>query len=289
MINNTHFKTDEILVGDVLVLLRSFPENTIDLTITSPPYNKRNKTHGWLVTNQKYSHYDDHMPEEKYQNWQIDVLNELFRITKPGGSLFYNHKHRWIDGSFINPFSWISKTNWTVKQEIVWDRAIAANMRGWRYWQVDERIYWLYKPNGNYLIGTELESKHAKLSSIWRIRPEPRTNAHPAPYPIELPTRIIFSILNSTSGVVLDPFCGSGTTLVAAKLLGHRYLGIDISPEYVAHAKDRLSLSSREKKRVDEEKSKHLIDDSFVERKKRGTISWPYGPKPKKESLDDDS
>jgi DNA modification methylase len=287
--NNTDFKTDDILIGDVLVLLRSFPENTVDLTITSPPYNKRNKTHGWLVTNQTYSHYDDHMPEDKYQTWQIEVLNELFRITKPGGSLFYNHKHRWIDGSFLNPFTWISKTNWTIKQEIVWDRAIAANMRGWRYWQVDERIYWLYKPNGNYLIGSELESKHAKLSSIWRIKPEPRTKAHPAPYPIELPTRIIYSILNSTPGIVLDPFCGSGTTLVAAKLLGHKYLGIDISPEYVTYPKERLSASMGETKRVNDELSRHSIDDSFKERKKRGTISWPYGPKPKKEALEEDS
>lgn len=269
------------MIGDILVLLRSIPENSIDLTVTSPPYNKRNKTHGWLVTNKKYTHYDDHMPEDDYQTWQVDVLSELFRVTKPGGSLFYNHKHRWVDGNFINPFAWIGKTSWTVKQEIVWDRAIAANMRGWRYWQVDERVYWLYKPNGNYLIGEELESRHAKFSSIWRIRPEPRTDAHPAPYPIELPARIIYSILNSTPGIVLDPFCGSGTTLAAAKILGHKYLGIDISPEYAKHAKNRLKNLSVEKNRVEEEKKKHIIDNSFAERKKRGKESWPYGPKPK--------
>jgi len=281
--NNSIPKNDTIIVGDVLEILRSFPENYFNLTVTSPPYNKRNNSHGWLVKNKKYSDYDDHMPEEKYQHWQLEVMNELFRITKPGGSLFYNHKHRWVDGALITPFEWISKSNWHVKQEIVWDRGFAANMRGWRYWQVDERIYWLHKPIDNYLIGTELESRHAKFSSVWRIKPEPRTNAHPAPFPIELPTRIIFSILNSNPGIVLDPYCGTGTTLVAAKILGHQYIGIDISPEYSEYANNRLLEFENEKTRVEEEKAKHVIDDSFVDRKKRGTVSWPYGPKPKNE------
>ncbi len=280
--NNISFYTNKILIGDALTVLRSLPDNSIDLTVTSPPYNKRNKTHGWLVAKEKYSHFDDHMPEETYQTWQIDVLNELFRVTKPGGSLFYNHKHRWNDGKLITPIEWITKTVWHLKQEIVWDRAIAANMRGWRYWQVDERVYWLFKPIGHYLIGAELESKHAKFSSIWRIKPEPRTNSHPAPYPIELPARIIYSVLNNLSGVVLDPFCGTGTTLAAAKVLGQQYIGIDISPDYARHAEARVSnLPNADISRVNEEKSKHSIDDPFIARKKRGTVSWPYGPKPK--------
>ena len=254
------------------------------MTVTSPPYNKRNKSHGWLVTNEKYSHFDDHIPEEKYQQLQIAVLDEIFRITKPGGSLFYNHKHRWTNGVLINPFSWLVNTKWTIKQELIWDRVIAANMRGWRFWQIDERIYWLYKPKDNYLIGKELESMHAKFASIWHMRPEHRTNSHPAPFPIELPTRIIYSILTSKNCIVMDPFCGTGTTLVAAKLLGHRYFGIDVSPEYVKHAIERLEKSEDEKNRLQKEKLKHVIEDSFAARKKRGTISWPYGPK-----LDNDS
>jgi site-specific DNA-methyltransferase (adenine-specific) len=286
--NDTLFKPDTIVVGDVLEILRSIPENSFDLTVTSPPYNKRNKTHGWLVTNEKYSHSDDHLPEENYQQWQVEVLDELFRVTKPGGSLFYNHKHRWVDGVLIQPFDWLKKTKWIIKQEIVWDRAIAANMRGWRFWQVDERIYWLYKPKNGYLIGKELKSKHAKFSSMWRIRPEPRKDSHPAPFPIELPTRIIFSVLNTKKKIVADPFCGTGTTLVAAKLLGHRYFGIDISPEYVEYANNRLVNLENEKKRVKDEKSKHIIDDSFSERKKRGTVSWPYGPKPNNGSTEKD-
>ena len=109
------------------------------------------------------------MPEQDYQTWQINVLNELHRVTKFGGSVFYNHKLRWVDGEMFHPYEWLSKTNWRIKQEIIWDRTLAANVRGWRFWQIDERIYWLYKPKGNHLVGQELESRHAKMSSIWRI------------------------------------------------------------------------------------------------------------------------
>lgn len=69
------------------------------------------------------------------------MLNELYRITKPGGSFFYNHKIRWEKGLLLHPMDWLRKTNWIIRQEIIWDRMIAANIRGWRFWQVDERIY----------------------------------------------------------------------------------------------------------------------------------------------------
>ncbi|MFN3871331.1 MAG: DNA methyltransferase, partial [Aquificaceae bacterium] len=91
-----------------------------------------------------------------------------------------------------------------------------------------ERIYWLYKPKGDNFIGEELKYKHALLTSVWRLPPE-KENPHPAPFPIELPTRIIYYLLEDKKGIVIDPYCGSGTTLVAAKLLGHGYIGIDIS------------------------------------------------------------
>jgi len=269
---------DTIVVGDVLEELQDFPDNCIDITVTSPPYNKRNKKGGWLVKNDGYSHHSDHMPEQAYQTWQVAVLKELFRVTRPGGSVFYNHKIRWVNGKLLHPYAWISRSDWTLRQEIVWDRMIAANMRGWRYWQVDERIYWLYKPIDDHLVGQELDSKHAKLGSIWRMKPVPRTKSHPAPFPLELPLRAIYSMPGEEEKVVLDPFCGTGTTLVAARILGHRFIGIDISPDYVRFAEERLANWESEKDAAQEEIGKHVINDPFSARKKRGTVTWPYGP-----------
>ncbi|WP_457601484.1 DNA-methyltransferase [Hydrogenivirga sp.] len=261
---------NRVIHGDVLEVLREIPSNSIDLGITSPPYNKKGKNKGWLVDRITYAQYGDNMDEDKYQEWQVEVLNELYRVIKEGGSFFYNHKLRWERGKLLHPYEWVSRTKWTLKQEIIWHRKIAGNIRGWRFWQVDERIYWLYKPKGKDLIGEELKSQHAKFTSVWEIRPENGFKEHPAPFPIELPARIILSILDDRKGIVIDPFCGIGTTLVAAKLLGHDYIGIDISEEYVKFAEERLRKAEEELDRVLGEKKQHTVNMTFEERKRRG-------------------
>jgi len=266
---------NKIFCGNTLDILKTLDNDIVDVGITSPPYNKMEKQKGWLVKNVIYDNYKDVKSEEEYQQEQIEVLNEIFRITKEGGSFFYNHKTRWDKGKMLHPMEWLLKTKWCVKQEIIWDRMIAANIRGWRFWQVDERIYWLYKPTDNNKIGEELQSKHAQLSSIWRFSPE-RDNPHPAPFPITLPTRIITSILNENEGLVLDPYCGSGTTLVAAKLLNKKYVGIDISQEYIEYAENRLANYQKERLKVNEELAKHKIEKTFKERKEKGEFTGKH-------------
>lgn len=278
--NNPELPNIRFIVQNILEFLRSQPDNHFDLVITSPPYNKNIKARGWLVRDIDYSHHSDMMDETDYQQWQINVLNELYRVTKPGGSLFYNHKVRWFNGEMIHPFSWISQSVWKIRQEIIWDKAIAANLRGWRFWQIDERIYWLYKPIDNKFVGRELDSKHAKMASIWRLQPAERSAKHPAPFPVELPARIIHALEGHYDEpmAILDPFVGTGTTAVAAKILGHHCIGVDISPDYIEMANERLKFYKAEIPRVEREKAKHIVKDPFKKRKERGTVSWPFGP-----------
>lgn len=269
---------NKIFHSNTIEKLKELPCNSIDLGVTSPPYNKGEKNKGWLVKNVLYDKALDKKDENVYQKEQIEVLNELYRIIKPGGSFFYNHKTRWDRGIMLHPIMWLSKTNWVVRQEIIWDRMIAANIRGWRFWQVDERIYWLIKPQNNDNIGDELLSKHALLTSIWRFPPE-RDNPHPAPFPIELPTRVIHSILNDNEGIVIDPYSGSGTTLVAAKLLDKNYIGIDISEEYINFSTNRLQNCEKERRKMQEEKNKHFVKKTFKERKKNGDNTGKFKTK----------
>ncbi len=268
----------KLIEGNALSVLDTIDDNVINLGVTSPPYNKQEKQKGWLVKNVVYDAYKDTMPEPEYQQNQIDVLNKIYRVTAPGGSFFYNHKVRWHKGNMYHPMDWLRKTKWTVKQEIIWDRAIAANIRGWRFWQVEERVYWLYKPIGDYLIGKELRSCDAKLTSVWRGVPENgRKNPHPAPFPIWLPARVIISILGTeTQGIVLDPYIGSGTTAVAAKLLGHRYIGIDRSPTYLKMTGDRLDNAPKEMPKIREELALHDVRTTFKERKSQGRHVGKY-------------
>lgn len=261
---------NQLIQGDTLTVLRTMPDDFVGVGVTSPPYNKQEKNKGWLVKNVVYDAYTDAMPEPDYQDNQVEVLDEIYRITAPGGSFFYNHKIRWDKGQMFHPIDWLRRTQWTVKQEIVWDRVIAANIRGWRFWQVDERIYWLYKPIDNHLIGKELPSQDAKLTSIWRGVPEGK-NPHPAPFPLWLPARVIISILGTDQRkIVLDPYVGSGTTAVAASLLGHDYIGIDGSSAYLAMAQERLENTQEELPKIQKELELHGVQTTFSERKSRG-------------------
>ena len=81
--------------------MRSQPSDSIDCIVTSPPYNKKGVREGvrtceniWRGSNVDYAVYDDNMPEEHYQAWQIAIINECYRIIRPTGSIFYQHKIR---------------------------------------------------------------------------------------------------------------------------------------------------------------------------------------------------
>jgi site-specific DNA-methyltransferase (adenine-specific) len=259
---------NEIIQGDVLEVLKNIDNEWVDLGVTSPPYNKGLKG-GPIVKKVEYDVFEDNLPEEEYQKQQIEILDELWRITKPGGSFFYNHRCRWDDGDMLHPITWLSKTKWLVKQEIIWNRKITGNLRGWRFWQTDERVYWLYKPDGKNKIGKELASKHARMTGIWEIMPENK-NPHPAPFPIDLVTRIIYSVLDEDreNKIVIDPYMGSGTTGVCCKLLGCNYIGIDISDNYIQMANERINNYLEHKDKFDIEISKHVITGkTYAQRK----------------------
>jgi modification methylase len=264
---------NNIVLGDVYDVLKTLEDNTFDMGVTSPPYNKQKNRKGVLVKDIKYSDITDNKNESEYQIEQIEILNELFRVIKDGGSFFYNHKVRWDKGEMFHPMDWLKKTDWTIKQEIIWDRQIAANIRGWRFWQVEERIYWLYKPLNNKDNGEELKSKHALMTSVWRLRPEMTKSTvfnHPAPFPIEIPTRCVYSILDDKKDCnIIDPYMGSGTSAVVSKLLGHNYFGIDISEEYITNANYRINnITDKEMSDFNDEVAKHKVNKTYKDRKK---------------------
>ncbi|NBP55806.1 site-specific DNA-methyltransferase [bacterium] len=264
---------NQIVRGDTLEVLKTFDSEWIDLGVTSPPYNKGLKG-GPIVKKVEYDEFTDNLPEEEYQQQQVEILDQLWRITKPGGSFFYNHRCRWDDGNMIHPISWLSKTKWLVKQEIIWNRKITGNLRGWRFWQTDERVYWLYKPLGNNRVGVELESKHARMTGIWEIMPE-NNNPHPAPFPIDLVTRIIYSIFGEQGAgkIVIDPYMGSGTTAVCSKLLGCDWVGIDISQNYIEMANERISNYLDYSPKFRDEIQKHVITGkTYAQRKKEKAL-----------------
>lgn len=230
-------ETNIIYNEDCLIGLKKIPNKSIDFIITSPPYNKCNNS-GKIVERVEYVDYCDNRDEKEYQEWQIKVLNELYRVLKDDGHLFYNHKNRYVDKKQINPLEWILKSDFIVRQEIIWDRMITGNIRGWRFWQIDEKIYWLQKQTSNQ---KEIPSYIASLTNIWRITPSRKKDTnHPCSFPLELVERCLSIDDNIKGKIVLDPFMGSGTTAIAAIRFDCNYIGFEISKEYIDIANKRI-------------------------------------------------
>jgi len=239
----------DLRLGNCIELSKQLDDNSINCIVTSPPYNKKKigsskaslekkyipgKSTNGIFRKIEYDTFSDSISEEKYQEQQIELLNVLLDKTVEGGSLFYNHKVRYNDGDAISPWQWLTKTKWHIREEIIWNRGSGPEISGYRFIQTDERIYWLCKGSKH----PRLSNKHRDYTSVWKFAPEMQ-NAHPAPYPLILPLRCIESVMREP-GVVLDPYSGSGTTGVAATLLGHRYIGFDLSNKYHDMARKRI-------------------------------------------------
>lgn len=255
---------------DTLTILKQIPDNSIDLIITSPPYNKNHITNnsnpnGKIGKTVLYDKYKDNKDFDSYKIEQIEVLNECFRILKPGSSMFYNHKNNCKNCKTVSPIEWIKDFNFNFRQEIIWDRCISANLRSYVYFQTDERIYWLYKPNFNDKnpdVGKEFlkgkNNNHSFFTTIWRFMPE-RNNPHPAPFPLVLPLRIILSLFEMNGNkIILDPYSGSGTTSIASILTNNYYIGIEMSREYINQSINRLNELNEFEKEFNDEYNLHF-------------------------------
>jgi len=242
-IHNTEKFLNRIICGDCLDTMKEMPDESIDLIVTSPPYNLKNSTGNGMKENTKsgkwsgaalqkgYSNHDDNMPHEKYVAWQRNCLTEMFRLLKQDGAIFYNHKWR-VQGGILQDRQDIV-SNFPVRQIIIWKRKGGINFNPGYFLPTYEVIYLIPKKD------FKLVSKANGYGDVWEFTQEMK-NEHPAPFPMALVERIISS---TNAKIVLDPFSGSGTTAVVAKSLKRDFIGIDISPEYCEMAKIRLDQS----------------------------------------------
>ena len=217
-------EVNKIICGDCIEVMPNIPNGYIDLTVTSPPYNLGNNHH---TGNKRHKTYDDNLPEKEYQDQQIEVLNEIYRITKESGSLFYNHKNRIKNGISITPYQWLLKSNWILKQELVWFNG-SQNFDKIRFYPMTERIYWLVKSQKTKLFNT---INHHDFFNKKEWGAVGTKGIHKRAFP----EKMVKDILNCfpNADIVFDPYMGIGTTAKVAKKLGRQYLGIEIKQEYI--------------------------------------------------------
>jgi modification methylase len=218
---------------DCLETMSRMDDSSVDLIITSPPYNKgywssnRNLNNGFKTKSRRieYDGYNDCMDPVEYQNWQRKVISECLRILKPSGSLFYNHQpiqknHLEINPTYIYDFP--------LKQTIIWNRKNTPKLDVSYFFPIYEYIFWIKKSKEARPYFNRKAALETK--SIWPINPE-KNNNHPAPFPIKLVENIILSC-SKEGDLIYDPFAGSGTTLRSAINNNRLAIGSDVGESY---------------------------------------------------------
>lgn len=235
-----------IIHGDCLTEMMKMADGSVDLFMVSPPYNLGESSGGGLKgskgggkwKNAKladgYDGYDDAMPYGDYVAWQKAFLTECWRLIPEDGAIFYQHKNRVQDGLLRTPHN--LNPGLPIRQIIIWDRGSSHNFNRSFALPSHEVIYIFAKPKFRFRKGHGLKDVIRLLAD--------KGNAHPAPFPVELPRMIIAATEAKT---VCDPFCGSGSTGVAALLEGRKFVGIEQSADYCRMAEKRLVEARRER------------------------------------------
>ncbi len=230
---------NKIICGDAVETMKQIPDGSVDLVITSPPYNLKNSTGNGMkdgrggkwanaALQNGYSHHDDCMPHDKYVKWQKECLAQMMRLIPDSGAIFYNHKRRVQNGLLQDRQDIVG--DFPVRQIIIWKRKGGLNFNAGYFLPTYEVIYLIAKPK------FKLAPKANSLGDVWEFTQE-MNNEHPAAFPVKLIDRIVSS---TNAKIIMDPFMGSGTTAISAINFDRNYIGIEISPEYCKMAKTRI-------------------------------------------------
>lgn len=227
--------------------LRLLPDESVDLTITSPPYN--------LAVS--YNGYQDAVPYDRYLAWVARWASALWRISRPTGRACINIPldsnkggKRAVYADYVRIFR---QAGWCYQTTIVWNEQNISRRTAWGSWLSPsapfvtapvEMVPVFYKgdwrrPRGERRTDIERAEFLEWTLGVWEFAGEnPKKVGHPAPFPLELPRRLI-KLYSYLDDLILDPFLGSGTTAVAAKQLGRHCIGIEIDPTYCQIAAER--------------------------------------------------
>ena len=249
-----------IICGDSLEVMGRIPSNSIQLAITSPPYN----------LDIKYDNHMDNLKYDDYLNWMKKVFVETERVLVDGGRFALNiaptsiKNFRPIHHDFSNI---LRDVGMIMRTEIIWYKQTMRKRTAWGSWKspanphiVPSWEYVLVFSKGSWSLKGDKKNiditadEFKKYSDgFWHIPPERNRHGHPTPFPEELIYRLI-KFYSYENDIVLDMFGGSGTVAVVAYRTGRRFIHIDISKKYCETAEKRLkkemSVSAQTKEKI---------------------------------------
>jgi len=236
---DTHLELNKTYNEDCLLTLSKMKDDSVDLIITSPPYNKnrwiRNKSKkDRFMSTIEYATYNDNLPQEEYVEWQKKVISECLRVLKPTGSLFYNHIDILSEHLTIHP-TWVY--DFPLKQIIIWDKCGTPKIDKSYYMPFTEWVFWIKKKNNSI---PYFDRNSALLKkNIWSI-PRSQESNHPAPFAEKLVENIVLSC-SKEGDLIYDPFMGSGTTYKVSRKFNRNVIGSEISEEYTKLSEDKIT------------------------------------------------
>ena len=230
---------------DCLETLKNIPNDSINLVITSPPYNMNLRIRKGAYTSRqivkefstKYSDFSDNMPIEDYYAFHKTVLQELLRVSP---LIFYNIQV--VTGSKRAFFRLIGDFSDYLKDIIVWDKGYAQPAMHEQVLSRRSELILVF--DKDYPISRQFRTgnfERGTLDDLWEIRrARGKTDKHTAVFPEQLVSRVLENF-SQEGDVVYDPFMGTGTTAIVAKKMGRCYIGSEISTEYCALAENNLT------------------------------------------------
>ena len=248
MDSTIYFETDTLKIyhHDILTI-RSIPNDYIDLIVTSPPYN----------VDINYNSHDDKMTYEDYLKFTGDWLEKCYRLSKSDGRLCLNvplDKNKGGQQSICADITTIAKkTGWKYQSTIIWNEQNISRRTAWGSWLSASAPYVIAPVEVLIILYKETWKKKSKGESditrdeflewtngVWNFSGESKKKiGHPAPFPVELPKRCI-KLFSYIDDIILDPFLGSGSTLIACSKTQRQGIGIDIDEAYCKLAKQRI-------------------------------------------------
>ena len=249
---------NKIIHGDCLEVLKTFPDESIDLVFADPPYNLQLKNDLFRPDNSKVNAVSDDWDKfssfKHYDDFTNCWLSECRRVLKPNGSI-------WVIGSYHNIFrigKALQDKGFWILNDVIWRKTNPMpNFKGTRFTNAHETLIWASKNKNskftfNYL-GMKSLNGDKQMRSDWevpvcagkeRLRLDGK-KVHSTQKPENLLSRVIISSTN-INDVVLDPFLGSGTTAVISKKYSRRWIGIEKDKNYIDEALKRISSTKRE-------------------------------------------
>lgn len=251
--NKPYFENLDIKIYNQDILnFSALSENSVDLIVTSPPYN----------LDISYNSNDDNMCHNDYLQFTRQWLQKCYDLAKDDGRICLNvplDKNKGGQQSICADITNIAKQiGWKYQSTIIWNEGNISRRTAWgSYLSASapyviapvEVILLLYKNSWKKTSGSKISDIDKKefiewTNGVWTFNGESKKRiGHPAPFPVELPKRCI-KLFSFVDDLVLDPFVGSGTTLLAAAMNKRKCIGVDIDKEYCDLSIKRLQTEA---------------------------------------------